>query len=164
MTETIIGWHEIEWIYHIAAWCLWYQILFWSLKLLKHLEIFIHPRLVLRADLTHHKNLEVRLHFDCQKRFLFYFTRCDGAKGLGVFYCARDVLLHLAIFCALLFPGYNHHSSIYYKVCVRHYCDAIMSAMAFQLTSLTIVYPAVYSGAEQSSASLAFVPVNSPHK
>ena len=49
-----------------------------------------------------------------------------------------------------------------------------MSAMAPQLTSLTIVYSIVYSGADQikyqSSASLAFVkgihrwPVNSPHK
>ena len=55
-----------------------------------------------------------------------------------------------------------------------HYNDVIMSAMVFQITSLTIVYPMVYSGADQrkhqSSASLAFVrgihrgPVNSPHK
>ena len=49
-----------------------------------------------------------------------------------------------------------------------------MSAMASQITSLTIVYSSVYSGVNQrkhqSSASLAFVggihrsPVNSPHK
>ena len=49
-----------------------------------------------------------------------------------------------------------------------------MGTMASQITSLTIVYSAVYSGADprkhQSSASLAFVwgihrgPVNSPHK
>ena len=49
-----------------------------------------------------------------------------------------------------------------------------MSAMASQITSLTIVYSTVYLGADQrkhqSSASLAFVsgihrwPVNSPHK
>ena len=49
-----------------------------------------------------------------------------------------------------------------------------MGAMAAQITSLTIVYPTVYSGADQRkhqrSASLAFVrwihrwPVNSPHK
>ena len=55
-----------------------------------------------------------------------------------------------------------------------HYNDVIMSAMASQITSLTIVYSSVYSGADQrkhqSSASLAFVrgihrwPVNSPHK
>ena len=55
-----------------------------------------------------------------------------------------------------------------------HYDDVIMGAMASQITSLTIVYSTVYSGADQrkhqSSASLAFVwgihrgPVNSPHK
>ena len=49
-----------------------------------------------------------------------------------------------------------------------------MSALASQITSLTIVYSTVYSGADQrkhqSSASLAFVrgihrePVKSPHK
>ena len=55
-----------------------------------------------------------------------------------------------------------------------HYNDVISSATASQITSLTIVYSAVYSGADQrkhqSSASLAFVrgihrgPVNSPQK
>ena len=55
-----------------------------------------------------------------------------------------------------------------------HYDDVIMMAIASQITSLTIVFSAVYSGAHQrkhqSSASLAFVqgihrgPVNSPHK
>ena len=55
-----------------------------------------------------------------------------------------------------------------------HYNGVIMSAMASQITSLTIVYPNVYSGADQrkhqSSASLAFVrgihrwPVNFSHK
>ena len=49
-----------------------------------------------------------------------------------------------------------------------------MGSMAFQITSLTIIYTTVYSGTDQrkhqSSASLAFVrgihrwPVNSPHK
>ena len=52
-----------------------------------------------------------------------------------------------------------------------HYSDVIMSAMASQITSLTIVYSTFYSGADQrknkSSASLAFAgnsPVSSPHK
>ena len=55
-----------------------------------------------------------------------------------------------------------------------HYNDVIMNKIASQITSLTIVYSTVYSGADQrkhqSSASLAFVrrihrgPVNSPHK
>ena len=56
----------------------------------------------------------------------------------------------------------------------NHYNGVIMGAMASQITSLTIVYSTIYSGANQrihqSSASLAFVrgihrwPVNSPHK
>ena len=55
-----------------------------------------------------------------------------------------------------------------------HYNDVMMDAMASQITSLTIVYSTVYTGADQrkhqSSALLAFVwgiqrwPVNSPHK
>ena len=55
-----------------------------------------------------------------------------------------------------------------------HYGDVIMSTIASQITSHTIVYSTVYSDADQrkhqSSASLAFVwgihrgPVNSPHK
>ena len=55
-----------------------------------------------------------------------------------------------------------------------HYDDVIMSEIASQITSLTIVYSTVLSGADQSkhqsSVSLAFVweihrwPVNFPHK
>ena len=55
-----------------------------------------------------------------------------------------------------------------------HYCDVLMGTMAPQITSLTVVYSTVYSGADQrkhqSSAPLAFVrgihrwPVNSPHR
>ena len=56
---------------------------------------------------------------------------------------------------------------------VSHYSEIIMGTMTSQITSLTIVYSTVYSGADQkkiSSASLAFMqeihwwPVNSPHK
>ena len=43
----------------------------------------------------------------------------------------------------------------------KHYGDVVMGAIASQITSLTIVYPTVYSDADQrkhqSSASLAFV-------
>ena len=56
---------------------------------------------------------------------------------------------------------------------LSHYSVVIMGTMASQITSLTIVYSTVYSGADQrkhqSSASLAFVrgihrwPLNSPH-
>ena len=59
-------------------------------------------------------------------------------------------------------------------IMLPNYIDVIMGTMASQITSLTIVYSIVYSGADQrkhqSSASLTFVrgihrgPVNSPHK
>ena len=62
-----------------------------------------------------------------------------------------------------------------YNFFQEHYNDAIMSTMASDITSLTIVYSTVYirgvdQRKHQSSASLAFVrgihrsPVNSPHK
>ena len=61
-----------------------------------------------------------------------------------------------------------------YDVTMELYNDVMMSAMVSRITSLTIVYLSVYSGADQrihlSPASLAFVrgihrwPVNSSHK
>ena len=53
---------------------------------------------------------------------------------------------------------------------ISHYTDVIMSAMASQITGVSIVYPTVCPGADQrkhqNSASLAFVRgiVNSPQK
>ena len=47
------------------------------------------------------------------------------------------------------------------RILSMHYYDVIMTTMASQITSLTVVYSIVYSGADQrkqhSSASLAFV-------
>ena len=84
---------------------------------------------------------------------------------------------------AYAFPGFDFNSSLIYDArfslineiipnLTLHYNDVIMSAIASQITSLTIVYPTVYSGADQikhqNSSSLAFVrgihrwPVNSP--
>ena len=64
--------------------------------------------------------------------------------------------------------------NICFSAICYHYDDVIMSTIASQITSLTIVYSIVYPGADQSkhqsSVSLAFVwgihrgPVNSPHK
>ena len=69
---------------------------------------------------------------------------------------------------------YPHGDNLVLIGCVVHYNDAVMTMMASQITSLTIVYSSVCSDADQrkhqSSASLAFVwgihrgPVNSPHK
>ena len=74
----------------------------------------------------------------------------------------------------------NHQSLIsFWKLhnlnFIQHYTDVMMTTMAYQITSLTVVYSTVYSDADQrkhqSSASLAFLcvgnspgPVNSPHK
>ena len=72
------------------------------------------------------------------------------------------ISIYLFIYCGRFMRTYSH------------YIDVIMSPMASQITSLTIVYSTVYSGLDQrkhqSSASLAFLwgihrwPVNSPHK
>ena len=69
------------------------------------------------------------------------------------------------------FPWSNAARTLPWSV---HYIDVIMTTVASQITSLTVVYSTVYSVADQrkhqSSASLAFVrgihrrPVNSPHK
>ena len=62
----------------------------------------------------------------------------------------------------------------YQETLQNHYNDVIISEMTSQVTSLTIVYSIIYSGADQrkyqSSASVAFVrgihrwPINFPHK
>ena len=79
----------------------------------------------------------------------------------------------LGSFCQNNLP-YFQNGVLTWKRVPHHYDDVTMSLMASQITSLTIVYSTVYSGADQrklqSSASLAFVwgihrgPVNSPHK
>ena len=72
------------------------------------------------------------------------------------------------------YEAYIYICILFVRVVESHYCDVIMSATALQITSLTIVYSIVNSGADQRKhqrfASLAFVrgihqwPVNSPHK
>ena len=71
-------------------------------------------------------------------------------------------------------PLYRVTDGVDTRRLISHYNDIIMGALASQITSLSIVYSTVDSGANhrkhQSSASLAFVrgihrwPVNSPHK
>ena len=77
----------------------------------------------------------------------------------GTSYCLLALLLNL-----------GHDSLMVIKF---HYNDIIISMMASQITSLTMVYSSVYSGAHQrkhQSTSLDFVrgihqwPVNSAHK
>ena len=79
----------------------------------------------------------------------------------------------LCVVCQVWHPGWTMDLQRW-NPRTDHYDDVIMGTIASQITSLTIVYSALYSGADQSkhqsSASLAFVwrihrgPVNSPHK
>ena len=77
--------------------------------------------------------------------------------------------------CMSSFKGRNKMRQRNFDISpAMHYRDVIMGTIASQITSLTIVYSTVYSGADQrkhqNSASLTFVrgihrgPVNSPHK
>ena len=74
------------------------------------------------------------------------------------------------------FPSMQRHMTMVSanEEVITHSNDAIMGAVASQITSLTLVFSTFYSDADQrkhqSSASVAFVreihrgPVNSPHK
>ena len=93
-------------------------------------------------------------------------------KDLHVIGC-QPINISRAIRCMSLAKRYAWVLALS-RFALVHYNDVIMSMMASQITSLTIVYSTVYSGADQrkhkSSASLAFMrgihwwPVNSPHK
>ena len=97
------------------------------------------------------------LHKQCSREF----TR-STFRG---FLCCWRVNVYIKI---------THHETKLPSLQPSHYDDVIMSQMASQITSLTIVYSTIYSDADerkhQSSASLAFVkglhrgPMNSPHK
>ena len=86
-------------------------------------------------------------------------------------------LNHMTVYEVLIgFPciGITPYSLIWLIQNRKHCNNVIMGAIAYQITSPTIVYSTVYSDADerkhQSSASLAFLrgihrwPVNSPHK
>ena len=92
----------------------------------------------------------------------------------GIFLCSWEVYIRgLRMWQKTVF-SHNIARNLSRTHARYHYDDVTMSLMASQITSLTIVYSTVYSGADQkkhqSSASLAFVrgihqgPVNSEHK
>ena len=82
-----------------------------------------------------------------------WMIKLPGTNNDAVF--VRTLSRKLFSACA-----YNH----------KRYNDAIMGAMAFQITSLTIVHSNIYSGADQENANaprhypLCGSPVNSPQK
>ena len=105
------------------------------------------------------------------------YVLCEYWKNLQLYW-------KRLMFCTAINISKSHELSILWclfvyfieslAIEILYYNDVTMGAMASQITSITIVYWTVYSGAEQrkhqSSASLAFVrvihrwPVNSPHK
>ena len=91
-----------------------------------------------------------------------FITACTGSCHFENFYQHNNI-------SGWNYMGYPiHFVHCFVVLCfvavTLHYNDVIMNTMASQITSLTIIYSSVYSGADQrkhqSSASLAFV--NSP--
>ena len=86
----------------------------------------------------------------------------------------RIFVFHQCIIFTIQTPWLTQMQTKLFTIELSHNNDVIMGAIASQITSLTIIYSTVYSGADQRkhqrSASLAFVreihrsPVNSPHK
>ena len=78
----------------------------------------------------------------------------------------QPCICHISIYRILIVPDLQCIHVVltqmwsFQQMLVPHYNDIIMSAMASQITSLTIVYSTIYSGVDQrklqSSASLAF--------
>ena len=83
---------------------------------------------------------------------------CFFEHVICIYFCIISSIL--IGFMWSLYPCSNSHFD--------HYNDVIMGTMASQITSLALVYLTIYSGADQrnhqSSASLAFVRGDSPHK
>ena len=78
-------------------------------------------------------------------------------------WCHQATSHYLSLCCQIDVATWRHcaHSKSMFHWAVPHYNDVTMGSIASQITSLTIVYSAVYSDADQrkyqSSASLAFV-------
>ena len=97
----------------------------------------------------------------------------NSCSNSAIHWACIPIMDHVARWpwLGLLYPGTNPFEN---RVPVEHYSDVIMTAMASQITVVSIVYSTVYIGEDQrkhqSSSSLAFVrgihrwPVNSPHK
>ena len=109
--------------------------------------------------------------------------RANSIRYFPNFRIMEMLLVYWKLHCKKKPSGFQILTFLYHVQCsidrfwigmLNHYDDVIMTAIASQVTSLTIVNSIVYSGAHQrkhqSSASLAFVrgihrgPVNSPHK
>ena len=124
----------------------------------------------------------------CLTLFIFHLFTLQRLLGRHILLCMTILLqkyehkivakYYYKLFSRVIVSKHcaNNGNHRYIMICKleAHYHDVIMGAMASQITSLMIIYPIVYSDADQrkhqSSASLVFVrgihrgPVNSPHK
>ena len=93
--------------------------------------------------------------------FVFLFWEHD--RIILYFFAIISALDHFKIEAGLHMNRYGHGtcSLLGKKIGAKHYSDVQIGAMAFEITSRTIVYSTVYSDKDQrkyqSSASLAFV-------
>ena len=92
-------------------------------------------------------------HADVELKYRFEF--------IGLRYSDCNKIQNVSILAPEILSDDNFNKMKLFFKWFTHYTDVIMGAMASQITSLTIVYSTVYSGADQrkhqSSASLAFV-------
>ena len=126
------------------------NIMLYSTALYGHQTVLI--------DVTHcHGALYYAPLYNVTKRYIIHQSKAQ---------CSCALLVNTRVYsCSFVLFTHMHH---------HHYSDVMLGAMASPITSLTIDYSTVYSGADQrkyqSSASLAFVrgihwwPVDSPHK
>ena len=146
------------------------------MKLVRHNRAITVWREILHIKLCHNG---VWCPIKCFGSFVIYqqlnrspwprqFKKKGNGMNITMYKVSRNqLLLVTAIYMAEVM-------SVDFEDWVWHYNDVIISAMASQIISLTIIYSTVDSGADQrkhqSSASLAFVrgiqrwPMKSPHK
>ena len=119
--------------------------------------------------MTFHGTWCVDMNTHAEHCACFVFIGICYLSTSPVIFKTKMIYMHLVSLMIISCIGYKWLPFLF-----EHYNDIIMGVMASQVTSLTIVYSAVYSGADQrkhqSFASLAFArgihrwPVNSPHK
>ena len=87
-------------------------------------------------------------------------------QSLKIYNTPYELCIQVTLCCVLLLSGTGwFYLELEYDIDSQfvniHFNDVIMSVMASQITSITIVYPSIHSGADQrkhqSSAWLAFV-------
>ena len=107
----------------------------------RYIFVFVSSSIICVAIEIVHSETEISQTLTC----LLRLANCES-------FCIFTLSAKVTLWCFVL---------KFYKDSTTHYIDVIMPSVASPITSLTIVYPIVYSGTDQrkhqSSASLAFV-------